>query len=140
MVGAINPNSSTPIAKQQQLARDSAYMLNPGEPFPPESPLSSPTLSTDPAPEPAADTEKRGLTHSVLAGIIAAVVAVVAVVILAIVFFLRRRRRAKEEHDTMTHINPKPITYSGHGYQSTAYELESPQEKTNDHGKYKYCL
>ncbi|PVH96339.1 hypothetical protein DM02DRAFT_731289 [Periconia macrospinosa] len=59
MVAVINPvrlsfhnflfhkmNSTTSLEKQKQLAKDSSYMLQPGEPFPPESPSSSSSSST----------------------------------------------------------------------------------------------
>ncbi|KAH4354200.1 hypothetical protein HBH97_254560 [Parastagonospora nodorum] len=84
MVGAINPNASTPIAKQQQLARDSAYMLNPGEPFPLESPLPTDT------PDPSHVLPKSGRGHSLSAGAIAGIVvaAIVVVVLLVILIFL----------------------------------------------------
>jgi hypothetical protein len=94
MVGAINPNSSTPISTQQQLARNSAYMLNPGEPFPAESPVpSNPPRSTT---VPTAGTQKHSLGPGAIAGI---VVAALSVLILGalLFFFWGRTKTLKEE-------------------------------------------
>jgi hypothetical protein len=104
MVGAINPNASTSIGYQRQRARDSAYMLNPGESFPPESPVSSATPGPDPtpstyAPVPKPSTGKKN--HNVSAGAIAGiVVATIGVIFLgALVFLIRRHNRAlKQNH------------------------------------------
>lgn len=77
MVGAINPNSSTSITTQQDLARNSAYMLNPGEPFPPEAPLPSNLPSSTAVPL-APVAQKHGLSAGAIAGIVVAAVFVVS--------------------------------------------------------------
>jgi hypothetical protein len=84
MVGAINPNSSTPITTQQQLARDSAYMLNPGEPFPAEAPLPSGLAGPSGVPTTTPDLH-HGLAPGATAGI--AVAAISVVILGALLFF-----------------------------------------------------
>jgi hypothetical protein len=84
MVGAINPNASTPISAQVQQARDSAYMLNPGEPFPPEAPLPSGLSNSTLAPA-TNSSGKNGLAPGAIAGIVVGAIAVV--VLAALMFF-----------------------------------------------------
>jgi hypothetical protein len=96
MVGAINPNINTSISAQQQSAKGSTYMLNPGEPFPPESPLSSTTPS-------AASTPTVSKTHGLSAGAIAGIVVgtvTLGVFIALITFLCRRRPEKKTEQGT----------------------------------------
>jgi len=50
MVGVINPNATTSLAVQRQMALNSAYMLQPGEPFPAEASFSSSASSSTPTP------------------------------------------------------------------------------------------
>ena len=82
MVGVINPNSSTSIDKQRSLALDSAYMLNPGEPFPAESPLPSNIPSSSGHDEIA--PHKHPLAPGAIAG---TVIGAISVVILAALLF-----------------------------------------------------
>jgi hypothetical protein len=130
MVGAINPNASTPIAQQQRLARDSAYMLNPGEPFPLESPSPSPsaTLGSSATPQPSKSREKHELSAGVIAGIVVAVVVVILLGIL--IFLINRRGRTPAEksdrlpdyghHASTIHSPVSPNTHLPH--------FQSPQE------------
>jgi hypothetical protein len=116
MVGAINPNASTSIGHQKQRARDSAYMLNPGESFPPESPTSSATpgpdltpLSYTPASKPSTGKKNHDLSAGVIAGI---VVGTIAVIFLgALVFLLRRNNRTlkKNSRHGTEHVPFPPI-------------------------------
>jgi hypothetical protein len=85
MVGAINPNTSTPLTTQQRLARNSAYMLNPGEPFPAEA--SQPASPPPPS--------KHGLAPGAIAGI--ALAALGLVVLAALLFFVWGRAKALGE-------------------------------------------
>ncbi|KAF1980180.1 hypothetical protein BU23DRAFT_369827, partial [Bimuria novae-zelandiae CBS 107.79] len=51
MVGVINPNATTSLAHQRDLALDASYQLSPGEPFPSEAETpSSSTLPDGSAP------------------------------------------------------------------------------------------
>ncbi|OAL03415.1 hypothetical protein IQ06DRAFT_324098 [Phaeosphaeriaceae sp. SRC1lsM3a] len=95
MIGVINPNASTPISTQAQLARDSAYMLNPGEPFPPEAPLPSNLPSSTAIPV-APVVHKHQLSTGAIAGI---VVAAIGVVLLCggLFFCWGRTRTLKDE-------------------------------------------
>jgi hypothetical protein len=91
MVGAINPNASTPIATQRKLAHDSTYMLNPGEPFPAESP--KPSGLAGPSGVPTTTPDKHhGFTPGAIAGI--AVAAISVVILGALLFFFWGRTKA----------------------------------------------
>ncbi|CAG5145768.1 uncharacterized protein ALTATR162_LOCUS1766 [Alternaria atra] len=98
MVGVINPNVTTSVDQQYQLALDSAYMLNPGEPFPPESPQPSniPTNSATPGLSDSTNTDKKGLSTGAIAGI---AIAGSSVVIIAglLFFFWGRTKGLKDE-------------------------------------------
>jgi hypothetical protein len=128
MVGAINPNASTPLSTQQQLARNSAYMLNPGEPFPQESPLPS----NMPSPS-AAVAQNDNLGPGAIAGI---VVAALSVLLLAsLLFFLWGRtktlRHEVERNDSSVKRKPRPSTSSTANMLHTTPEtsLFPPQQQ-----------
>jgi hypothetical protein len=111
MVGAINPNTSTPISHQQQRARDSAYMLNPGESFPPEAPISSATsepTSTAETSVAASKTSTGRNKHDLSAGVIAGiVVATVVVILFGILIFFRHNRTPKmDSQGDKVHVSP----------------------------------
>lgn len=93
MVGAINPNNSTPIERQRDLAQDSAYMLNPGETFPAESPVASPSSSSIPVA--AQGTRKHGLAPGAIAGIVIGAISVV--VLAALLFFFWGRTKTLKD-------------------------------------------
>ncbi|KZM21025.1 uncharacterized protein EKO05_0011131 [Ascochyta rabiei] len=105
MVGGINLNSSMSIDKQRTLAMDSAYMLQPGEPFPAESPLPSgnPASSVLPSPSPSTSLSPSvsvshtsgGLSKGAIAGIVVA--AVCAVLFGALLFFCWGRTKSLRE-------------------------------------------
>jgi hypothetical protein len=96
MVGAINPTNSTPIANQQKLAKGSAYMLNPGEPFPAEAPLPSNIPGATPVPVPiAAPAKKSGLSAGAVAGIVVGAISVV--VLAALLFFFGGRTKTLKD-------------------------------------------
>jgi hypothetical protein len=69
MIGTINPNSTTNVTQQHQQALDSAYMLNPGEPFPAESPLPSKLPSSTAMPGMGNGSGKKELSGGAIAGI-----------------------------------------------------------------------
>jgi hypothetical protein len=97
MVGVINPNATTSLEIQRQLAQNSSYMLSPGEPFPAESPLptnlppSSGTTTT-----PSNTTHAAKLTAGGIAGIAIACISVVVLGSL-LFFFWGRFRGLKDE-------------------------------------------
>ncbi|KAH7379518.1 hypothetical protein BKA66DRAFT_442581 [Pyrenochaeta sp. MPI-SDFR-AT-0127] len=117
MIGAINPNTSTPILKQQALARDSAYMLNPGEPFPAEAPPlpssnpGAPAGNLVPTAEPPG--EKKGLGAGAIAGIVIAGISVIVLAAL-LFFFWGRTASLKDEVDrrdgTLRRVSPSSST------------------------------
>lgn len=90
MVGVINPNRTTSLEKQRQLAQDSSYMLQPGEDFPAESPLPSTTS----LPSPSNHSSK--LSAGAIAGIVIACISVLVLGSL-LFFFWGRFRGLKEE-------------------------------------------
>lgn len=110
MVGAINPNASMSISYQQDRAKRSAYMLNPGEPFPPESPLSSTTPSATSTPMDSAGFKKHGLPAGTIAGIAVATVAVVVIIVLIILLCRRRLRKSIEQGPNAYPIYPHSMT------------------------------
>ncbi|KAF2824277.1 hypothetical protein CC86DRAFT_408377 [Ophiobolus disseminans] len=137
MVGAINPNASTPIAEQQKGAKGSAYMLNPGEPFPPEAPLPS-NVPGFTAPAPSTSAKKHGLSAGAIAGI--AIAAISVVVLGALLFFFWGRtksltdeverkqssvvRRTDSDAGMLQSAAPQPTMYQ-HYSSPTASHLHS---------------
>ncbi|KAF2795912.1 hypothetical protein K505DRAFT_416167 [Melanomma pulvis-pyrius CBS 109.77] len=106
MVGVINPNAMTSLARQRQLALDSSYMLQPGDPFPAEASI-LPTSSTTPSPSPlptppggsgssSSSSSKKGLSPAAIAGISVGAVCVLILGAL-LFFFIGRSRSLKEE-------------------------------------------
>ncbi|KAL5117107.1 hypothetical protein ACEQ8H_004932 [Pleosporales sp. CAS-2024a] len=98
MVGAINPNASTPIETQQQKAKNSTYMLSPGEPFPLESPLPSNLPSSTAIPMAPTPEKHSALSSGAIAGIVVGAVAVLALAA-ALFFFVGRSKKLKDEVD-----------------------------------------
>jgi len=111
MVGAINPSASTSVLKQAQLAKDSAYSLNPGDAFPPESPLPSdlPSSSATADHDAAAKTDKKALPTSTIV-VIALGSAAVVVLAPLLSFFWGQSKTLKDEVDrkacTIRRISP----------------------------------
>lgn len=98
MVGVINPNASTSLAHQRDLALQASYQLSPGEAFPSEA--ETPSSSTLPngtafqTPAPAHAGSKLGA--GAIAGIAIAAVSVVMLGIL-LAFFWGRLKTLKNE-------------------------------------------
>ena len=130
MVGVINPNATTSLQVQKQKAKDSTYMLVPGQPTPDEAgnsyPASSSTSSTagthSTTSAPAAATTSAsasssshhsGLSTGAIAGIAigAAAVALAAAVLL----YLCGRQSRQGRHQQM----PQQVPFQpGHGHMS----------------------
>ncbi|KAH8728955.1 hypothetical protein GQ44DRAFT_768822 [Phaeosphaeriaceae sp. PMI808] len=139
MVGVINANSSTPISTQQQLARDSAYMLNPGEPFPPESPLASHPPN---ASHTFATSKKYDMSPGAIAGIVVAGAAVL--VLAALLFFFWGRTKSLKDEVKRNHSRSSSATYilpsSAHTSPAT-YQYDnaiSPLEPYHAHTTHPY--
>jgi len=128
MVGAINPNSSTPISTQQTKAKDSAYMLNPGEPFPAESPLPSDLPSSTSVPIAVTAPQKHSaFGPGAIAGIVIAALSVIALAA-GLFFFMGRSKSLKDE------VNRKSTHVDG-GLQSPAPgQVYSPTPQMQQQG------
>ena len=109
MVGVINPNATTSLGEQRNLALKAAYMLQPGEPFPAEgSPTPPPertSSSADPSntndysssDSPALMTKKKNaLSAGAIAGIVVGAVVFLAIVGLLVFYILRSRALKKQ--------------------------------------------
>jgi hypothetical protein len=137
MVGAINPNVSTPISTQQSRARDSAYMLNPGEPFPPEAPLPSGVPSGVPTAVPKGIDQKQGLAPGAIAGI--AIGALSFIVLAAVLLYLWGRTKALSEEverkeSTVTRRLSPTSSSSANMAHSTTSPLDSRQNANSGFG------
>jgi len=111
MIGVINPNSSVSLQTQYDLARNSSYMLQPGESFPSEqTPIvtvtptatatatATSTSSTSSVPatsSAAASQNSQGLSGGAVAGIVVGSIA--GILILGCLFFLLGRNWALQE-------------------------------------------
>lgn len=107
MVGVINPNASTSLSKQKQLAEQSSFMLVPGEDWPSEGSIpsgvatsttsSTPTATTAPATVTA--TPLATASHNLGAGAIAGIAIGGAAVLLAAgvaIWFCGRQSRRNQ--------------------------------------------
>ncbi|ORY03650.1 hypothetical protein BCR34DRAFT_667342 [Clohesyomyces aquaticus] len=107
MVGVINPNSSTSLLIQRQIAMDSVYSLNPGEPFPSEStPTSFPPLPSWSSIH--APTPKPSLSPGAIAGIIIPTVAVLIIAAICCICVSRNRgleRERRRRSMTVRHLS-----------------------------------
>jgi hypothetical protein len=104
MVGVINPNASVSLQTQKQVARDSKYMLQPGDSFPTEGGVvtGSPSNSTTTAvPKPP--------TNSLPAGAIAGIVvgAIVLLILAAtLTYFIGRTKTVKRQEKARASLPP----------------------------------
>lgn len=138
MVGVINPNEIETLDMQKAYAKNSTYMLNPGEPFPPEaSDMASltqvPTSTTSPAavssatavassaaPALASPSPHHSFPSEAIAGI--AIGAVAVLVLCGALFFYMGRSKALEEvidrkdGTVVTTSQVPPDQYMGGGY------------------------
>lgn len=125
MVGVINPNASTPIETQIALAKNSTFMLEPGQPWPSESEDPFPTgsggqespspttLSTHTpsatSPAPASTTTAVASSHSGLSsGAIAGVaIGAAAVALIAAVLLYLCGRHSRKQYPPPQHATPQ---------------------------------
>ncbi|KAF2035214.1 hypothetical protein EK21DRAFT_84835 [Setomelanomma holmii] len=128
MVGSININSSQSIDKQRSLAMDSAYMLNPGEPFPAESPLPSINPATS-SGLPDSGSGKKSLGTGAIAGIV--VGAIAGLILGALLFFFwGRTKTLKDEVERKESSITRRISPSS----SAANMLQSPPPASSPAG------
>lgn len=133
MVGVINPNASVSIEKQVTAAKDSTYMLQPGENFPSEGGSSSSSLpssasstslsaSSSLTPSSSASTVFSSKSSSFPKAAIAGIV-IGAVVVLGLAagmcFFLGRAKSLNEEVNRQS-IHPSVASIRGSGHLSPA--------------------
>ncbi|KAF2125080.1 hypothetical protein P153DRAFT_400574 [Dothidotthia symphoricarpi CBS 119687] len=160
MVGVINPPANNSIDRQRQLALDSSYMLQPGEPFPAESPLPSNLPPSIPSSLPTTTSNqgekasKHGLAAGAIAGIVVGSVALLLLGAL-LFYFWGRNKALKDEVDrtqSTIHRRMSPVPTAGfpihHHHQqqmqssqsaplnaqnpsSTVYQHYTPQKYTN---------
>lgn len=143
MVGTINPNATTSLQNQKQLAKDSTFMLTPGESWPDEqedpfttttsSPTTTPTASSTTAPAAGASTSESASTshHSSLstgaiAGIAigAAAVALAAAVLLYLCGRQSRRQTPINQHEDRPgtgHATVHSMAYNPHTHVAGQY-------------------
>ena len=129
MVGVINPNASTSLATQQMLARNSTFMLQPGEPWPSESddpfPTStsgSPAIST-PAQPVTTSHSSSGVHPGAIAGI---VIGVTALALLAAVLLYRCGPNSRNSRPASeVHYNPRQA-YMSDNYWHGSYMTTPP--------------
>ncbi|KAF2688823.1 hypothetical protein K458DRAFT_400942 [Lentithecium fluviatile CBS 122367] len=99
MVGVINPNSSQSLDAQSQAAKDSTFMVKPGDPIPKEgsATLSATGLSSTATSAPTSNTESHGvhLSGGAIAGIVVGAVAFLALCA-ALFFYVGRTKSLKE--------------------------------------------
>ncbi|EON69259.1 hypothetical protein W97_08419 [Coniosporium apollinis CBS 100218] len=114
MIGVINPNKSVSLETQKSLALQAAYVMNPGDPFPPEasssiaslttSPTSTSTLpsstaataSTTPTPAPAEEEEDDDLSTGAIVGIALGGAAILLLAAALFYYFFSRSRTLKQ--------------------------------------------
>jgi hypothetical protein len=134
MVGVINPNASTSLVTQKQLAKDSTFMLLPGEPWPSEdanpftttsaAPTQTPTATHSSAPAATTSSAPSSSHHSGLSpGAIAGIAIGAAAVALgaAIALFLCGRHSRQQRHSQMLAQNQSvPFIAPSQGHISYA--------------------
>lgn len=157
MVGVINPNGTTSLQKQKQLAKDASFMLLPGEPFPNEAEDPFPTTSTTPSTTPTAGTSSSalpagatttasesssshssGLTTGAIAGI-AIGAAGVALAAAVLIYMCGRRSQKRtptcpqEDRPATSHTTTHSMAYNPHGHIVGQYM--DPGKHMSTHGQ-----
>jgi len=141
MVGVINPNASTSLVLQKQLAANSSFMLLPGQPWPAEeedpfattttaapsttAPSTPTTSSAVPAAattsaSPAPSSHHSGLSGGAIAGIAIGAAAIALAAAVLIYFCGRQSIRQRTQPPTAgVMIQPTPFSPTqGHGHMS----------------------
>ncbi|KAE9971765.1 hypothetical protein BLS_002816 [Venturia inaequalis] len=139
MVAVINPNASVSLATQKQMAKDSAFMLQPGEDFPPEQSLtpkptsisstssSSSTSSATSAAAtatPSSSSHKGGLPAGAIAGIAIGGV-VVLTLAAALFFFIGRTKALQESVQRQSEGIPSLIGSGTNGKSDSMYQVSA---------------
>ena len=137
MVGVINPNATTSLVTQRQLARSSTFMLQPGEPWPSEGPADpftttattgATTVTTSTATSQPNYTESAGeakksytLSTGAITGIAIGGVAMVLMAAALLYFCGQRSRKNKHE----------PLAQHPYSARGSKYAPQIPEHKTH---------
>lgn len=145
MVGVINPNATTSLQYQKQLAKDSSFMLTPGQPWPDEAedPFTTTTAPSGTATSTGSNTSGNAaaattdaaaassshhsaLSAGAIAGIAigAAAVALAAAVLLYICGRQSRRQTPVTQHEERPgtgHATVHSMAYNPHGHPANQY-------------------
>ena len=132
MVGVINPNASTSLSLQKELAQNSTFMLQPGEPWPAEStpdpfstgaaastPTSTSSSSSSPTQTAASATSSAavaashssGLSGGAIAGI--AIGAAAVAILAAALLYMCGRQSRRDRHQPLAPAS-QPAYYDPH--------------------------
>ncbi|KAF2421189.1 hypothetical protein EJ08DRAFT_518941 [Tothia fuscella] len=140
MVGIINPNATTVLATQKDLASKSKFVMQPGEDFPPEAaeidkpntPSSTKSSVTTVTATPAASSSaaavhtKSGLSGGAIAGIAVGGVFVLGLAA-ALMFFIGRSKTLKETVNRQSQMPPNfPNNHDQPMYQTGFAPMKSP--------------
>lgn len=125
MVGVINPNATTSLEKQKQLAGDSSFMLTPGEDWPSEGDIPSGAATSSAAPSAtstatvatvtATPVAHHGLGAGSIAGIAIGGAAVLLAAGVAVWFCGRQSRRGQTPVPVAPAQEIQPGFHPGHG-------------------------
>jgi len=135
MVGVINPNATTSLENQKELAKESSFMLLPGQPWPDESEdpftttTSSPTSTSTPSATSsvaaASSTSTTQSSHSGLSGgaiagiaIGSAAVALAAAVLIYMCGRQSRREPRTDDRPGTGHATMHQVPYTPHSHMS----------------------
>ena len=124
MVGVINPNATTPLGPQQQNAKDSTFMLLPGQPWPSEeqdpftttgaAATSTPTSTSSSAPAATTSASSShshsGLSGGAIAGI--AIGAAAVALLAAVALFLCGRQSRHQQNQQSTPFMQQQVPFS----------------------------
>jgi hypothetical protein len=137
MVGAINPNATTSLVTQRQLAMNSTFMLQPGEPWPSEgaadpftttatagaTAVTTSTATSQPNYTESAGEAKKSYTLSTgtIAGIAIGGLAIVLIAAALLYFCGRRSRKNRNE----------PLPQHPYSSRGSKYTPQIPEHKTH---------
>ncbi|KIW50422.1 hypothetical protein PV05_12010 [Exophiala xenobiotica] len=140
MVGVINPNATTSLQQQKDLASQSQFMLLPGQPWPEEgenpfttttsaaptsSPTSAPAATSSAAAAPTSSSNHSSLSPGAIAGI--AIGAAAVVLAAAVLLYIcgrksaRQRNKAKEPSNAHGPANMHQMPYNAHVSMAPSY-------------------
>lgn len=141
MVGVINPNASTSLEHQRQLAENSTFMLQPGENWPGEGSATAATSSTTGSATPtatnaassttaaAASSKHSGLGPGAIAGIAIGGAAVLLAAAVAVYFCGRYSRKQNQQPvplapaQQVMPFSPQSMSFAKHASMVSGYSV-----------------